>query len=176
MRRERDDAEAVGVAIDDGERAPTDRSRRPEYRDPYGHTTPPPTTRITRTRYMYPAGRVKNRASKRSSTPPCPGKSRPESLTPASLLNKDSTRSPVWAATAMSAPPSAPDRRPTGSPSQRNSANSANSPPTTTAPMTPATAPTTVFPGLTAGINLRRPHARPAKKAQVSLIHVRPTA
>ena len=35
-----------------------------------------------------------NMESKRSSTPPCPGKIYPESFTPSSLLNMDSIKSP----------------------------------------------------------------------------------
>ena len=39
--------------------------------------------------------------SKRSKTPPCPGKTLPESLTPNDLFNKDSTKSPNGANIAI---------------------------------------------------------------------------
>ena len=43
------------------------------------------------------------RLSKRSSTPPWPGSSRPLSLTPASRFRADCSKSPSWAATGVAA-------------------------------------------------------------------------
>ena len=49
-------------------------------------------------------GAAKMNESTRSSMPPCPGMSVPESLAPAARLMTDSARSPAWAASATSGP------------------------------------------------------------------------
>src|SRR5690606_31556997 len=56
MGRERDHPETVRVPAQDRERAPADRSRRTQYRDPEPHDAPPPCVARSTTRDQYPTG------------------------------------------------------------------------------------------------------------------------
>jgi hypothetical protein len=93
--RERDDAELVGC------RSSTLSALRPmEPVEPSRATPvirPAPRSRGSSDSSQYVTGIVKKSESKRSSTPPWPGSSAPESLTPASRLSSDSARSPSCA-------------------------------------------------------------------------------
>src|SRR3977135_1591266 len=93
MAVHRRDADPLPLARQHLERRATDRSGGPEDRDADGHARP--NTRST------PAatGATKYSESRRSSTPPCPGMSDDESLTPTSRLNSDSATSSTWAST-----------------------------------------------------------------------------
>src|SRR2546422_900684 len=91
-------------------------------------------------------GTTKYSESSRSSTPPCPGMSDEESLSPTSRLNSDSTTSPVCAATATAAPTVTSWRAP-----RRMATRSSTSGPYTraaaSAPTLPPIAPAHVSPG-----------------------------
>ena len=53
---------------------------------------------------MKPKGRPKNTLSNLSSTPPCPGKKFPVSLTLLFLLRKEKNKSPIWQIIEVSKP------------------------------------------------------------------------
>ena len=105
-RRERRDAKAVALTLENAERRRADRPRRPEDGDAArtsrlahvgAHVSMKPSS-------TNDTGITKNRLSKRSRIPPCPGMMCELSFTPASRLSSDSARSPICAATLTSAP------------------------------------------------------------------------
>src|SRR5690606_32757332 len=147
VRGERDDAEPVTVTVQHVQSAPADRAGRAEQCDAF-HQNAGSTARS-----QYVTGIVKKSASNRSSTPPCPGSSEPESFTPASRLSSDSARSPICATGEMISPISAPVAALIGTPSHAPKMKWAYSAPAATVPITLDTAPSTVFAGLTAGIS-----------------------
>src|SRR5450759_5818765 len=104
--------------------------------------------------------------SKRSRNPPCPGRKRPESLTPASRLSRDSARSPHTAATDTAAPMSTYHHSPAAGRIRKYA-------PTHTAmvPSVPAANPSHDFLGEICGAILCRPIVAPTTYANVSLAH-----
>ena len=101
-------------------------------------------------------GATRMRLSIRSSTPPCPGRSVPESFAPAARLMADSSRSdasptgPMKAASVRVGPVRMP-------------AEAAMSRAATAAAANPASVPSHVFPGLMLGAIRRRPIRRPTR-------------
>src|SRR5439155_25645188 len=92
------DAEPLPLARQDLERRTADRSGGPENRDADRHARPNSRNSPAAT------GATKYSESRRSSTPPCPGTSDDESLSPTSRLKSDSATSPTWAASATTNP------------------------------------------------------------------------
>src|SRR5690625_6142199 len=129
------------MTIDHRQGALTDRASRTQECDPNCHYQPPLRIQRSVARYQYAIGNAKKRASKRSRIPPCPGIRFPESFTPASLLRSDSTRSPICAAEAMSAPPIAPPQNPVGSPAWSAWISVESDAPPVTPPLVPASDP-----------------------------------
>src|SRR5438552_325532 len=98
VRRQRRDPEPIPLARQDLERRAPDRSGGPEDRDADSHARPNSRSSPAAT------GATKYSESRRSSTPPCPGMSDEESLSPTSRLSSDSATSPTWAASATTNP------------------------------------------------------------------------
>ena len=113
-------------------------------------------------------GTEKKTASRRSSIPPWPGSNLLESLTPASRLSTDSARSPTCPTIAMGALRAAAISQEISSEGPPESQSHPYTPPATMEPTNPATAPTTVFRGLTATMSLALPHLDPKAYANVS--------
>src|SRR5437667_12562874 len=98
VRGERHHAEPLALAPQHLQRGRADRSGRAEDGDAASHTTPNSLNSPAVT------GTTKYSESSRSSTPPCPGMSDEESLSPTSRLSSDSATSPTWAASATTNP------------------------------------------------------------------------
>src|SRR5579871_4372799 len=148
--RERDHLEAPGVARDDVERAAPDAAGRAQDRDA-GHFSTPSQPRPSTKK-----GTPDVRLSMRSSTPPWPGSSVPESLRPAWRLNMLSVRSPTTEAMTTARP---------SIPAASGGRFRTWAPPIASAspPTSPPSRPSQVLFGLTSGASFRRPNARPAK-------------
>src|SRR5690606_14310315 len=155
MRGQRADAETVRMARDHVQRARADRTGCAEDRDR-------PHVGVKRSSSALPAtntGIAENTLSTRSSNPPWPGNSAPESFTLACRLSRLSTRSPrIEASTVSRATTITPARAAPRAPSSQPPAN-ATAPATTSAPHAPAR----VLFGLTRGASLVVPKRLPAK-------------
>src|SRR5690606_8357274 len=150
--REHAGAHRARMAGDDVERRPADRAGRAKDGDAL-HQNPSQIFATANT------GRAASTLSMRSSTPPWPGISVPESFAPTWRLSRLSNRSPITenstvatAATATSG--SCPALAP---------ASGAMTSATTTPAATPPSMPSMVLFGLIRGASLRRPNLRPAK-------------
>ena len=100
MGTEADDLETFGMASDDVERVDTDRAGRAQHRHAQGSLRK--TSRLRHLLNAMASGNTGSSASMRSSTPPCPGSSALESLTPAARL---------WHKVAISAQKDRPGQR-----------------------------------------------------------------
>ena len=101
-RRERRDVKARALPVDHSERGRADRAGGTE--DRHAARRHGKTGSGSHPSSRYATGITKNRLSKRSRMPPCPGMIRELSFTPASRLSSDSKRSPVCAADADERP------------------------------------------------------------------------